>query len=294
MIGLAFSFNLWFPSVAKWYVAHQSGFRLTIEESKCAPYRGLVDFHNVEIKNPEKMFSQEGCLKISRLMAKANLLTVFNPEIIFEDIIIDVDRVICDTNGRGEINILNLMEAFAKPKENELEPIKKLKKDSRERKKYPVKVASHKLPKEESLKFFAIREGSQCVARKMVVYIGKFELHNMTKEGENREIKIDEMWSFSNVRSQSEVIEAIKVRLQRHGVGLVIQNTFEAIFNLPGVKPVTHLIKGISRFSQGFFKGVAESMMKILPSKAEVNPEPNLSEIINPVEDEQLPEPING
>jgi hypothetical protein len=96
-------------------------------------------------------------------------------------------------------------------------------KSDRNRKKYPVKAASDK--PDAPLRFFAIREGSQCVVRKMTIYLGKIELHNVAKE--SKKIKINETWNFTNVRSESEVIESISVRLQHHSIGLIIQNALK-------------------------------------------------------------------
>jgi hypothetical protein len=293
-IGLVFSFNLWFPSVAKWYVAHKSGFRFKIEKSKCALYRGLIDFNGVEIRNPEGKFSQDNCLKISRIMVKANLLTIFNAEIVIDEAIIEVERIVCDANKQNEINVLSFMEAFTKSKEEDSKLIQKMPKNDRsdrERKKYPMKMAVDKFDKRVPLKFFAIHESGQYVAKKMVVYLGKFEFYNIVREGEGNEIEVNATWNFTDVRSRNEVIEAIKTRLQRHGIDLIIQNAFEAIFNLPGIKPVKHLISGISRFSQNFFKGITESVMKMLPNKEDMDLETNLSRMINPAH--QLPVPKN-
>ncbi|MDR2371977.1 MAG: hypothetical protein LBD60_02410 [Puniceicoccales bacterium] len=290
-IGLVFSFNLWFPSVAKWYVVHKSEFRFKIEESKCALYRGLIDFNGIEVRNPEGKFSQDDCLKISRIMVKANLLTVFNPEMVIEEVILEVDRIVCDANKQSEINILSFMEAFASSEGKDSKLVQKSPKNDRsdrERKKYPVKVAADKLNNGVPLRFFSIHESGQCVAKKMLVYLGKFELYNVIREGESTEIAVNATWNFTDVRSQSEVIEAIKARLQRHGINLIIQNAFEAIFNLPGIKHAKRLIVGISRFSQDFFKGITESVMKMLPSKEDMNLEDNLARMINPASSHQL------
>ncbi|MDR1591118.1 MAG: hypothetical protein LBR92_03970 [Puniceicoccales bacterium] len=284
---LVFSFNLWFPSVAKWYVSHRSGFRLTIERSECVPYRGLIDFYGIEIKNPEEMFSQNGCLKINRIMAKADLLTLFNPEMVLEESVIDVDRIICETNKRSEINILSLLEAFVPPEKEVPKSIKKLEKNDNNRKNYPVKITANKLKNKTPLKFFANNEGGRCVVRKMAVYLGTFELHNITRDGDNKEIEVNERWNFTNVRSQREVIEAIKIRLQQHGIGLVIQAAFEAIFNFPGIKSAKGVIEGMGRLGQVFFKGIAEAMGKMLPNKEDLNIESNFSKFISPMN--QLP-----
>jgi hypothetical protein len=254
----------------------------------------LIDFDGIEIKNPEGKFSQEGCLEINRIMVKANLLTILSPEVILEEAVVNVKRVIYDTNRRGEINVLSLAEAFGMPKEENLEPIKKLKnsepglKNDRDRKKHLVKVASDKFKDGAPLRLFAIREGGQCIARKMVIYLGKIELHNATREGESKEIAINETWNFTDVRSLTEVIESIKVRLQRHSIDLVIESVFETVFNLPGIKFTKRLINRIGHFSQGLFGGIAESVMKVLPSKGDINIEDNLSKIINPLDDRQI------
>jgi hypothetical protein len=147
---------------------------------------------------------------------------------------------------------------------------------------------ANKLEKGVPLKFFAGHEGSQCMVRKMVIYLGTFELHNIAKEGDNREIEVNQKWDFTNVRSQSEVIETIKTHLQQHGIGLVIQTAFEAIFNLPGIKSAKNVIGGISRFSQGFFKGMVEAVGRVLPSKEDLNIESNISKIVNPMDANQL------
>jgi hypothetical protein len=295
-IGLVFSFNLWFPPVAKWYVAHKSGFKFKIEESKCALYRGLIDFNGIEVRNPEGKFSQDDCLKISRIMVKANLMTIFSPEVVIEEVIIEVDRIVCDANKQSEINILSFMEAFSGSEGKDSKLVQKLPKNDRsdrERKKYPMKIAADKLNNGVPLRFLAIHESGQCVAKKMLVYLGKFELHNVIREGESAEIEVNATWNFTDVRSQSEVIEAIKARLQRHGINLIIQNAFEAIFNLPGIKPAKRLITGISRFSQDFFRDITESVMKMLPSKEDIDLEGNLSRMINPATNHQLLVPKN-
>jgi hypothetical protein len=287
-VGLVFSFNLWFPSVAKWYVAHKSGFRFKIGESKCSLYRGLIDFNGIEVGNPEGKFSQDGCLKINRIMVKANLLTVFNPEMVIEEVIVEVERVVCDANKQREINILSFMDAFSEGGDSKLQ-LADPDRSGRERKRQPANGVVDKLNKEAPLKLLAIHEGGQYVAKKMSVYLGKFELHNVIREGENSEIDVNAIWNFTDVRSRREVIEAIGVRLRRHGIDLIIQSAFDAIFNLPGIKPAKRLIGGISRFSQKFFKGITESMMKMLPSKDDANLEANLIPMIHSTGDDQFP-----
>jgi hypothetical protein len=278
VIGLAFSFNLWFPLAARWYVAHQSGFRLTIGASNSTLSRGLIDFSAIEIKNPKGKFSQDDCLKINRLMVKANLLTIFNPNVIFEEATIDVESITCDTNGNGVINVLDLARAFGISESGDFERDPQ---SDRSRKKHLVKMAPNQAGNGESLKLFAIREGGQCVVQEMVIYLGKLKLHNIIPGGGTKEIDIHETWNFTDVHSRKEVIKAIRVRLRPYGIDLVVQSAFGAIFNLPGVSSAKHLLMGVSHFSQTLFKGIAESVTKALPSKDDINLDANSSKAIN-------------
>jgi hypothetical protein len=294
MVCFAFSFNLWFPSVAKWYVAHESGFRLTIGASNSALSRGLIDFSGIEIKNPKLKFSQDDCLKINHIMVKANLLTIFNPSVVIEEVTVDVESITCDTSKDGVINVLDLAKVFGVSESEDAERGRKLNhsernpKSNRSRKKYFGKTVSGRTGNGELPKSFIICDGSQCVVREMAIYLGKIKLHNIDQKGGSREIDINETWNFTDVHSQKEVINTIKTRLQRHGVDLMIQSAFEAIFNLPGIGSARRLITEIGHFSQTFFKGITESMMKTLPSKDDMNLEDNFSKIVDPLVRDRL------
>jgi hypothetical protein len=262
-----FSFNWWFPTAAEWYMEHKSGFKLRIGESNCAIYRGLIDFNGVEIQNPEGKFSQEGCLKLDHLMAKANLLTIMSPEIVVDEVILSVERVICEKNSSGEMNLLTFQNAFSVPGKDDAGSAPKHRHGTRKRNRSEGEKAvavADGASNNRPLKFFT-RSGGRFVIRKITIHVGSFELHNVTASGERKVIDVNQTWTLTDVRSRKEVVNFVTTRLQNYGVGVVIQNVFGAISNLPGIKSVKSAIKEMSHLGRGMFKKVSETMMQALP-----------------------------
>ncbi|MDR1303434.1 MAG: hypothetical protein LBJ81_02330 [Puniceicoccales bacterium] len=261
------SFNWWFPGAAEWYVEHKSGFKLRIGQSNCAIYRGLIDFNGVEIQNPEGKFSQEGCLKFDHLMAKANLLTAMSPEIVVDEVILSMERAICEKNSAGETNLLVLQNAFSMLKNGDSSDAPKRRHGTRKKNRgdgeKTVAVADG-ASSGGPLKFFA-QGGGRLVIRKMTIHVGSFELHNVTTSDEQRVIDVNQTWTLTDVRSRKEVIDFVTARLQNYGVGIVIQNVFGAIFNLPGVRSVKSAMEKVSHLGRGMLKSVSEAMTQALP-----------------------------
>jgi hypothetical protein len=295
---LLISFNLWFPAAAKWYVAHKSGFQLQIGHSKCALYRGLIDFNAVEIKNPEGKFFQDDCLKFNRLMLKANLLSMMAPEMVIEEIVIDVDRIVCDKNNQDDINVLEFGKAFMISEAKYLQLNKKRGKSVKDKKSDAkeslVKPESEKSESEKaddsSSKFFTICDDGHFVARKVMIHIDTFKLHNVTMAGEDKTIPINETWTLTDVKSKKEVIESVITHLQKYGIGIIMQNIFETVSNLPGIKSVNHVVEKVGRWGRGIFKSMAKAMTKMLPSKSA--PETNTAS--NKPEPKKTAEPNNA
>jgi hypothetical protein len=114
------------------------------------------------------------------------------------------------------------------------------------------------------LKFFAQR-GGRFVIRKMTIHVGSFELHNITTPGEQQVVDVNQTWTLTDVRSRKEVVDFVTGRLQNYGIGVMIQNVFGAIFNLPGVKSINSAMAKVSHLGRGMFRKVSETMMQTLP-----------------------------
>jgi hypothetical protein len=261
------SFNWWFPAAAEWYVEHKSGFKLHIGQSNCAIYRGLIDFNGIEIQNPEGKFSQEGCLKLDRLMAKTNLLTVMSPEIVIEEVVLGMERVICEKNSGGETNLGTFQNAFSMLQKNDLDSAPKRRRGARKRNRgdgEKTAAVADGASNNGPLKLFA-QSGSRFVIRKMMIHVGSFELHNITASGEQQVVDVNQTWTLTNVHSRKEVIDFVTARLQKYGVNIAIQSVFGAIFNLPGVRSVKSAMAKVGQLGRGMFKKVSETVMQELP-----------------------------
>jgi hypothetical protein len=231
----------------------------------------VIDFNRIEIRNPEGKFSQEGCLKFDRLMARANLLTVFNPEIVIDEVVLGIERVICEKGADGEMNVWAFQNAFSVLDESDLGALPRRRRRAKRRSGGEEESAVEKAaPKANGagdsgpLKFFA-QNGGRFVIRKMTIRMGSFELHNITAPGEKKEIDVNQTWTLTDVRSRKDVVDFVMARLQSYGLGIVLQSALGAIFNLPGMKLVKHGMEKVSHLGRGVFKGVGEAMTRILP-----------------------------
>ncbi|MDR1435073.1 MAG: hypothetical protein LBI77_01555 [Puniceicoccales bacterium] len=262
------SFNRWFPSVARHYVFKKSGFNLHIDQSQCSLWRGLIDLNGIEIKNPAKKFSQNDCLNINRLMIKMNLLSLLNPEVVVDEVTIDMDRIVCDQNNSGDIGILKLCKALTasedetlKSREKKLEPLRKSNQKNGHTKYLSNVTSNGEESDKKLLKLASVKEGSQFMVKKMNLRIGRFELYNITGKDEHKTINVDVNWNFTDVRSKNEVINRVMSGLKGYGISVIVEKFLNSIFDLPGVKIFKHSVRKVSNFCQEIFKKITSSIV---------------------------------
>ncbi|MDR2807314.1 MAG: hypothetical protein LBB11_04150 [Puniceicoccales bacterium] len=265
-IGVLLSFNYWFPKAAQTYVTHKSDFNFHVGQSQCALYRGLVDFNNIEIQNPEKKFSQENCMSIDRFMVKVNLLSFLKSETVIDEVFINIDKVTCERTEDGRINLMELKTAFS-PKEStaSTEAVESRSKRKRGSQKSSAKAGTQDASAGDSFKF---------VIKKLHLHVGSFELYNITAKKEHKTINANLTWNFVDVHSTKEIGDTITTQLQNYGLSIIIQSLWGTVLDLPGIKTAKQAVQKVGQFSQDVLKNTAETVMGLLPFTKKDSPSP--------------------
>ncbi|MDR2200813.1 MAG: hypothetical protein LBN94_01755 [Puniceicoccales bacterium] len=247
-----------------------------------------MDFGAIEVKNPRKKFPRPDCLSINRFMVKADLFSLFNPEVVVDEIILDVDKIVYDRSETGDINLELLSKAFVSSKKEHPQTSKgnvvSAKKDTPKQKIF-AKTAPNVKSDAGPLKLTLIDGECHFMVRKMTVHLGHLELYNFPTKGAHRNINIDATWNFTNVHSRQEISDVIIAHLQGYGIALIIQNVLATIFDLPGVKSVKRSVKKVSHFGQRLIKGVVKTF-----SQTEKGVKTKMKEIVSGMGDLDRPQ----
>lgn len=224
IIAALCSFNMWFPSVAKRYIAHKTGFELDIKKSKCSFRKGLIEFSKVSLKNPESDFTQKDCIDLNTFKVEVDWTSLFKSEFLVKKVEIDVDSLTLEKNQLNVNNIVAFKELlWPKKKENE-NPGKRL-------------TASF------------VDTNKSIFIRSFEVALGTCKLINIVPHRRELKIDIDYRRKFDNVSSLELVFPEIMDDLREYGFSQIMGLMLGTITDFPVVKQVKNTAKKIH--SQG-------------------------------------------
>jgi hypothetical protein len=212
---------------------------------------------------------------------QVDLRSIFSPEVIIEEVVINVEKIICDKANNGDINVVKLGNMLVRsPKNPTISPesnvpgandevILSNKEKRKERKWSKKETAFDKTndANEKPSQVAATGTEKHFVVKKMKIHLGDCELYNMAGKGEHKTVKLDLTWNFTNVRSGQDVVRKITEDLQIHGVAVVIGSALGAIFNLSGISYIKNSIHKVGKVGQGLMRGIAEAIGGFLPGR---------------------------
>lgn len=272
------TFNVWAPWATKTYIQKKADFPTQIQTSNCSLKNGIVDFEGVTLENPTSKFTQKNCITFNKVSAEVNWSSLFQNEIVIPEVVIDIDRITCEKNKAGEMNLMLLADALMQKTPENLAVVnppstKKMSQNQKDTEKQGKNLHEGKLVVGEKYRkvrdFVSIKEGKHFVVRKLTLRVGTCELYNVLVEGEARKLKINKTLQFEDVRSKKDIVAAILADpdLQAYGVTLVVQVALGSILNFPGVNAVQQTVKGVHKAGKEMVNEAASFVQGILPSK---------------------------
>lgn len=269
--------NIWAPWATKTYIQHKANFPTQIQTSNCSLKNGIIDFEGVTLENPTSKFTQKNCVTFNKVSAEVNWSSLLQNEIVIPEVVIDIDRITCEKNKAGEMNLMLLADSLVQKTPEDLAVMnppnaKKAGPEKKDSEKQGKNLHEGKLVVGEKYRkikdFVSIKEGKHFVVRKLTLRIGTCELYNVLTEGEVRKLKINKTLQFEDVRSKKDIIAAILADpdLQAYGVTLVVQVALGSILNFPGVKAVQQTVKDVHKAGQEMVNEATSFVQGLLPS----------------------------
>ena len=237
--------NIWLPHAIKWFVEKKSNFPTNVQKSNCALTKGIVDFENINLKNPKGKFEQENFVTLKKLSAQVEYKTLFEKQIVIPEVTIDLDNFTCEKNKDGDINAMVLVNSFTggDSEEDEKKKQEEEKKKQEEEEKKKQEEEEKKEGEGEGEK--KEEESKSFIIRKLTVRLGTIELYNLTSEDGEHKIALNKTLNFENVslENKKEIIKQIleDPDLQNAGYSLVLETALGQ-----GSKVVSDAVKKVS------------------------------------------------
>ncbi|MDR0418155.1 MAG: hypothetical protein LBH08_01840 [Puniceicoccales bacterium] len=245
---------------------------MSIGMSDCSLWRGSFHLKDVKIENPEKQFSQRECLKIRDLLMQVDMRSLIKSQVEIEEAKVDVEKIICEKNDNGDINIVEFAEIFIPKKKNKLPKFIKNAGNIDGAIAYDTIVSPRKkrhlskMADKSSATMDEDSEKDQFIIKKIKIALGVCELYNITNKGDHKTIKLDLLWDFHNAHSLDKIVKKVGRDLQNYGVSIVVYGILESIFNIPGLNAAKYTIEKIRNIVGGTFKGITENIVRLLPN----------------------------
>lgn len=228
-IGLAiWSFPKLAPKGIDSWIEGRTGFSATVNSVNLKVFSGKLDIEGVTLVNPP-YYQNKNFMQINEFLVQMEPRSLLRDRVVFEYVIVDIDRITWVKNGQGTINVIEFFDKIGKKRKSS--------------KRVVVEGG------EEHKDSTGARSGRDYIIKKLVVKVGEIDMVGFVSENDAQSFPLNFNQEFTDVTDVEAIVHQLVADFTANGA----LNLAQSLLGLPsasgalGSKVVDGVQKGVEK-----------------------------------------------
>lgn len=191
------------PKVVDVWLEGKTGFSATVNDVDLKIFSGSLNIENIALINPP-YYQTDSFVQIKQFFSQVQLTSLFKKQVVFNQVLLDIDRLTWARNAQNSINILEFRNDFSK-----------------NRRHHP-QIGTNNTQEENN------SSSSKYLIKKLVVRLGAVDVVGFPNENDSQSFPVNYTHEFTYVTDLDIVARQIGEDLAKQGISVLAQGLFTA------------------------------------------------------------------